>query len=64
VNSNKRDLNITRGKTLRPGLVPKIFCLHPSYRMFRHIHGVLNVDEKKLIAQFLGKSRDESFKPN
>jgi hypothetical protein len=32
--------------------------------MFGHMHEVLNVDEKKLIAQFSGKSRDESFKPN
>jgi hypothetical protein len=32
--------------------------------MFGHMHGVLNVDEKKLIAQFSGKSQDESFKPN
>ena len=32
--------------------------------MFGHMHGVLNVDEKKLIAQFSAKSRDESFKPN
>jgi hypothetical protein len=51
-------------KVYRPGLVPKIFCLHPSHRMFGHMHGVLNVDEKKLIAQFSKKSRDESFKPN
>jgi hypothetical protein len=48
---------------VRPGLVPKNFCLNPSHRMFGHIYGVLNVDEKKLIAQFSGKSRDESFKP-
>jgi hypothetical protein len=32
--------------------------------MFEHMHEVLNVDEKKLIAQFGWKSRDESFKPN
>jgi hypothetical protein len=31
--------------------------------MFGHMHGVLNVDEKKLIAQFGWKPRDESFKP-
>jgi hypothetical protein len=32
--------------------------------MFGHMHGVLNVDEKKLIARFSEKSRDESFKSN
>ena len=32
--------------------------------MFGHMHGVLNVDEKKPIAQFACKLRDESFKPN
>jgi hypothetical protein len=32
--------------------------------MFGHFHEVLNVDEKKIIVQFLEKSRDESFKPN
>ena len=32
--------------------------------MFGHMHGVQNIDEKKLIAQFSAKSRDESFKPN
>jgi hypothetical protein len=32
--------------------------------MFGHMYGVLNVDGKKIIAQFSGKSRDESFKPN
>ncbi len=28
------------------------------------MRGVLNVDEKKSIAQFACKSRDESFEPN
>ena len=32
--------------------------------MVVHIHGSLNVDEKKSIVQFTGKLRDESFKPN
>jgi hypothetical protein len=37
----------------------------PSHQIFGHIHGVLNIDkQKKLIAQFGWKSRDESFKPN
>ena len=28
------------------------------------MHGVLNIDKKKLITQFVCKSRDESFKPS
>jgi hypothetical protein len=32
--------------------------------MFGHMHGALNVDEKKSIAQFACKLRDESFEPN
>jgi hypothetical protein len=28
------------------------------------MHGTLNVDEKKLIAQLGEKSRDETFEPN
>lgn len=32
--------------------------------MFGHIHGALNVDEKKSIAQFAYKSRDKTFEPN
>ena len=43
---------------------PKIFAQYPSYRILRHMHGVLNVDGKKLIAQLGEKSRDETFKPN
>jgi hypothetical protein len=43
---------------VRPGLVLK------NFRMFGHMHGVFNVDEKKLITQFGWKSQDESFKPN
>ena len=34
-----------------------IECLRP-------IHRALNIDEKKLIAQFGGKLRDERFEPN
>ena len=34
-----------------------IECLRP-------VHGALNVDEKKLIAQFGEKLRDERFEPN
>jgi hypothetical protein len=52
------------GLFVRPGLVPKIFFLHPSHRIFGHMHGVLNIDEKKLIAHFSEKLRDESFKSN
>jgi hypothetical protein len=32
--------------------------------MFGHMHGALNVDEKKRIAQFTCKSRDGYFEPN
>ena len=32
--------------------------------MFGHMHKALNVDGKKLIAQFTCKLRDESFEPN
>jgi hypothetical protein len=32
------------------------FLIHLSHQMFRHMHGVLNVDEKKLITQFDWKS--------
>ena len=49
---------------LVPSQLPKscystchIECLQP-------VHGALNVDEKKLIAQFSGKLRDERFEPN
>jgi hypothetical protein len=50
--------------TLR-GVIPKNFHPKTSYKILRHMHRVLNVDEtKKLIAQFTVKSRDESFKAN
>jgi hypothetical protein len=49
---------------LRLCLVPLPKSFHPSHRMFGHMHGALNVDEKKLIVQFGWKSRDEFFKPN
>ena len=49
---------------VRPGLVLKNFHPKLSHRILRHIHGVLNIDEKKLIAQFGWKSRDECFKTN
>jgi hypothetical protein len=36
-----------------------------SHQILRHMHRVLNVDErKKLITQFNCKSRDKSFEPN
>ena len=50
--------------TVRPGLVPKNFHPKLSYRILRYMHGVLNIDEKKLITQFGWKSRDECFKTN
>ena len=31
----------------RPCLVPKIKFFHPSHRIFRHIHGVLDIDKNK-----------------
>ena len=34
----------------------KKICAVPSHRILRHMHGVLNVDEKKLIAQLGEKS--------
>ena len=37
---------------------------YPSHRILRYVHGALNVDEKKLIAQFGWKLRDERFEPN
>ena len=49
---------------MRPGSVSKNFYPKLSHRILWHMHGVLNIDEKKLIAQFSAKSRDESFKPN
>ena len=36
----------------------------PSHRILRYVYGALNVDEKKLIAQFCWKLRDERFEPN
>ena len=35
---------------------PKIFAQYPSHRILRHMYGVLNVDEKKLITQLAEKS--------
>jgi hypothetical protein len=32
--------------------------------MFRHMHGTLNIDKKKLITQFGKKPQDESFEHN
>jgi len=49
---------------IRACLVPKIFCTVPSHRILRHMYEVLNVDEKKLIAQLSEKSRNETFEPN
>ena len=45
-------------------LVPKFFGFCPLHRIFGRMHGTLNIDEKKLIAQFGKKSRDETFEPN
>jgi len=35
-----------------PGLGTKNFHLKLSHQILRHMHGVLNIDEKKLITQF------------
>ena len=35
-----------------------------SHWILRYVYGAVNVDEKKLIAQFGWKSRDERFEPN
>ena len=35
-----------------------------SHRILRYVHEALNIDEKKLIAQFGWKLRDERFEPN
>ena len=35
-----------------------------SHQILRYVYGVLNIDEKKLIAQLGWKLRDERFKPN
>ena len=37
---------------------------YPSHRILRYVYGALNIDEKKLIAQFGWKLRDERFEPN
>jgi hypothetical protein len=42
----------------------KFFQDFSSHRMFEHMYGALNVDEKKLITRFGRKPRDESFEPN
>ena len=43
---------------------PNFFVQYPSHRILQYMHGVLNVGEKKLIAQLDEKSRDETFEPN
>jgi len=45
-------------------VIPKNFHSEVLHRILRYIHGVLNVDKKKLIAQLSKKSRDETFEPN
>jgi len=41
------------------------FSYSLSYRIFRCMHEVLNIDKnKKLITQFTCNLRDESFKPS
>jgi hypothetical protein len=45
-------------------MIPPKKNFTPSYQMFGHMHGVLNVDEKTNCIVWLEKPRDESFKPN
>jgi hypothetical protein len=45
-------------------LDPKTFHEKQQQRILRHMHRALNVDEKKLIAQFDWKLRGEPFEPN
>jgi hypothetical protein len=45
-------------------LVPKNFQDFPSHRMFGHMYGAINIDEKIIITQLGRKPRDESFEPN
>ena len=40
------------------------FVQYSLHQILWHMYGVLNVDEKKLIAPLSEKSRDETFKPN
>ena len=49
---------------LWPCLVSKIFHSKVSHRILWHMYEVLNVDEKKLIAQLGEKSQDETFESN
>jgi hypothetical protein len=44
----------------------KNFQNFSSHRILRHMHEALNIDKnkKKLITQFVYKSRDESFDPS
>jgi hypothetical protein len=54
----------TESMISRPRLVPLQTFFVPSHRMFGHMHGVLNVDEKQLITKIAINLRDEFFKPN
>jgi hypothetical protein len=60
----KNNYNVTElRQCLDPFKLPKILQDSPSHRIFRRMHGVLNVGKKKLITQFVCKCRDESFEP-
>ncbi len=56
---------LTRNSLLTHGLclVPFKLLTFSSHQIFGHMHRVLNVD-KKPIAQFACKLRDEFFEPN
>ena len=49
---------------LVPTQNPKKYYSSYHIECLRPVHGVLNVDEKKLITQFDGKLRDERFEAN
>ncbi len=45
----------------RASLVPKNFPLHLSHRIFRHMHGALNVDKKKNQLHSLAINRETNL---
>ena len=49
----------------RPKKIKKTFQDSPSHQILLYMYEILNIDEnKKLIAQFVCKSRDEYFEPS
>jgi len=64
--SRSRSMVVGRPVHLSLGLflVSKNIQDLPSNRIFKHMHRVLNVDENKLITQFVCNLWDESFEPS